>query len=124
MMWRKKKKLVSFDDGCGDSDFYGDRAYFLAAAGINEFKESSLSDAIVEKFVKWGFGYFNIEKQEWITFIESENARIVLSETIREKAIANLIRVLETTQDEYTCSRVAESLGEIAVGNELAIRAL
>ncbi|WP_193372575.1 HEAT repeat domain-containing protein, partial [Planktothrix mougeotii] len=120
------EKLVSFDDGCGDSNFYGYRAYFLASVGINEFKECNLSDEIVEQIVKWGYGYFDIKKQEWITFLDpiEEGARTILPETIREKAIANLIQVLETTESEDTRWTVAESLGKIDVGNKLAIREL
>ena len=119
------RKLVSFETGCY-GNFYRYRAYFLAAAGINEFKECSLSDEIVEQIVKWGFGYFNIKKQKWITFLDpiKEGARIVLPETIREKAIAHLIRVLETTDDQETSWKIANILGEIAVGNELVIRKL
>ncbi|MBD2480448.1 NACHT domain-containing NTPase [Planktothrix sp. FACHB-1365] len=117
------EKLVNFDDGC---DFYCYRAYFLSAAGINEFKECSLSDEIVETIVALVLGYFDIEKQEWITFLEpiEEGTRKVLPETIREKAIANLIRVLETTESEDTRRNVANSLEKIAVGNELAIQTL
>ncbi|MCB8752876.1 HEAT repeat domain-containing protein [Planktothrix agardhii] len=122
------QKLVNFDEGCGDSDFYCHRAYLLAAAGINEFKECSLSDEIVKQIVKWGFGYLNIEKQKWQTFLDpiQESARTVLPETIRKNAIANLIQVLETAKDEYTRWGwdFAHTLGEIAVGNELAIREL
>ncbi|WP_254174758.1 HEAT repeat domain-containing protein [Planktothrix pseudagardhii] len=118
------KALVELRDSC--QDFYGYRAYFLAAAGINEFKECSLSDAIVEQIVKWGFGCFDIKEQTWVKFLApiAEGARTILSETIREKVIANLIRVLETTEDKYNHIWVAESLGEIAVGNELAIGSL
>jgi HEAT repeat protein len=127
------QKLVNFNDGCGewsyenvDRGFYEYRAYFLAAAGINEFKQCSLSDKIVEQIVKLGFGYFNIEKQEWQTFLApiQEGARTVLPETIRKNAIANLIQVLETIEDEYTHGIVANTLEEIAVGNELVIQAL
>ncbi|WP_254173597.1 HEAT repeat domain-containing protein [Planktothrix pseudagardhii] len=126
------RALVNFEDGFIELEhhngrgFYEYRAYFLAAAGINEFKECCLSDEIVEQIVKWGFGYFNIEKQEWRTFLSliEEGARTVLPETIREKAIANLIGVLETTENEWTWGSVAYSLGEIDVGNELAIGAL
>ena len=51
------KALVEFEDGC--DNFYGYRAYFLAAAGIAEFKDCSLADEIVSQVIKWGFGYFN-----------------------------------------------------------------
>jgi len=127
------QKLVDFDDGCGewsyinaDKGFYEYQSYFLAAAGINAFKECSLSDEIVEQIVKWRFGYFNIKKQEWITFIDpiGQGARIVLAETIREKVITNLIQVLETSNHRLTRREVADILKEIAIGNELAIRGL
>ncbi|WP_027255434.1 NACHT domain-containing protein, partial [Planktothrix agardhii] len=113
------QKLVSFETGCYGG-FYWYRTYFLAAAGINEFKECSLSDEIIEEIVQLGFGYFDIQKQKWITFLDpiKEGARIVLSETIREKAIANLIQLLETTRDKDIRQSVAQILGEIAVGNE------
>ena len=119
------QNLVDFETGCY-GDFYWYRANFLAAAGINEFKECSLSDAIVERIIEWGFGYFNIEKQRWVTFFDSiaKGARTVLPETIRKNAIANLIQVLKTTEDEDTRRMVADSLGKIAPGNELAIREL
>jgi HEAT repeat protein len=133
------QKLVDFDDGCGewsyinaDKGFYEYQSYFLAAAGINVFKECSLSDEIVEQIVKWGFGYFNIEKQKWITFIDpiGQGARIVLAETIREKVITNLIQVLETSDfQDYTYSLeyfywIVDIFREIAIENELAIREL
>jgi HEAT repeat protein/DNA polymerase III delta prime subunit len=119
------QNLVNFETGCY-GNFYWYRACFLAAAGINEFKECSLSDAIVEQIVKWGFGYFDIKEQGWVKFFDpiAEGAKTVLPETIRKSAIANLIQVLETTENEDTRREVAKSLEKIAVGNELAIRAL
>ena len=120
------EKLLDFDEGFGDSEFYLSRAYFLAAAGINEFKECSLSDEIVEAIIKFGFGYFDIKEQTWVKFIDpiAEGAKKVLPETIRKSAIDNLIQVLETTENEYTHGNVADSLREIDPGNHLAIQAL
>jgi predicted NACHT family NTPase len=53
--------LVEFKDGCrewffGYEGFYEYRAYFLAAAGIAEFRECSLANKIVKQVVKWSFG--------------------------------------------------------------------
>ena len=127
------QKLVDFDDGCGewsyakvDRGFYEYHAYLLAAAGINKFKQCSLSDEITEQIVKWVNDFSNMGKRKWITFLDliKEGTRIVLSETIKEKVITNLIQVLETTEDESIRWNVAHSLGEIAVGNELAIQKL
>ncbi|NES94999.1 MAG: NACHT domain-containing protein [Desertifilum sp. SIO1I2] len=116
--------LVEFDDECRDFFYY--QAYFLAAAGIAEFKACTKADEIVGQIVEWSFGYFNIEKQQWQTFLESiqKGARSTLPQTIRTKAISKLTQVLNTCSDEDIRSRAAESLGEIAVGNESAIAAL
>jgi hypothetical protein len=42
-----------------------------------------LADAIVAQIVKWGFGYFNIEKQEWQDIYRS-NCRRSKSSIARE----------------------------------------
>ena len=123
--------LIEFEDGCGEwkagkgKGFYEYRAYFLAAAGIVEFK-SSKSQEIVNQIVRWGFGYFNEEKQEWRTYLDpiAEAAREVLKETDREKAIASLVNLLATTENEDTRWQAAYSLGEIGTGNPEAIASL
>ncbi len=63
----KKKEfieaLVKFRDGLAEIEhhngqgLYEDRAYFLAAAGIDEFNTCFFGDAIVKQIVQWGFGY-------------------------------------------------------------------
>ena len=115
------KALTEFEDGC--KDFYEYRAYFLAAVTITEFKDCILTDEIVEKIVKWGFCEFNIEKQEWRTFLDplSEGASAVLPETDRTKAIAALVGLIGTSKNEYTRLRAAESLGKIDKDNPTAI---
>ncbi|MBD2039878.1 HEAT repeat domain-containing protein [Microcoleus sp. FACHB-672] len=116
--------LVEFADECGD--FYEDQAYFLAAAGITEFRQCSRSEEIVRTIVKWGFGYFNIEKQEWRTFLDpiAEASREVLPQTQRSKAIRALVELTRNSRDEKTRYLAAESLGNIGTGNETAITAL
>jgi len=116
--------LVEFKDGC--SSFYGFRTYFLAAVLIDEFKDCSLGDAIVAQIVKWGFGYFNIEKQEWQTFLDpiAEGAKAVLPESVRTRAIAALTELIRTSEDEDIRWQAAISLGEIDEGNSDAIAAL
>ncbi|MEH1905311.1 MAG: HEAT repeat domain-containing protein, partial [Nostoc sp.] len=120
--------LVSFKDGCSqwnkkdvDKGFYEYRAYFLAAAGIAEFKDDSRADEIVKQIVKWGCGNFNTEKQN---LIEKE-ARSALQQTDRTKAIAALVQLLQSTNlDDDTRWQAAYILGEIGTGNEIAIAAL
>ncbi|TAF56835.1 MAG: HEAT repeat domain-containing protein [Oscillatoriales cyanobacterium] len=106
--------MVEFEDGCGE--FYGYRAYFLAAAGIAEFKDCSLADEIVSQIIKWGFGYFDEEQQEWWRCLApiAEGAREVLKETDRERAISALVKLICTSQiDEDTQIEVAKDLAEI-----------
>jgi HEAT repeat protein/signal recognition particle GTPase len=124
--------LIEFEDGCGewhqddvDRGFYEYPAYFLAAAGIVEFK-SSKSEEIVNQIVRWGFGYFDEEKQKGMRYfyLIAEAVREVLKETDRGMAIAALVNLLETTENENIRIKAAESLGEIDPGNEQAIAAL
>jgi energy-coupling factor transporter ATP-binding protein EcfA2 len=117
-------RLIEFKDRC--RSFYEERAYFLAAAGIAEFKECDQADEIVGQIVRWGFGYFNEEKQEWRTFLYpiASNARTVLGETERTKAISGLVHLIAHSQSEYTRWQAADSLGKIDPGNPEAIAGL
>ncbi|MBD2179605.1 HEAT repeat domain-containing protein [Aerosakkonema funiforme] len=115
------EKLVNFDDGCGDWNypkvdrgFYEYRAYFFAGVIVPEFKDSRLADEIVSQIVKCVIF--------WEPIAAGENA--VLIETDRVRAIARLIQLLDETSDDYTRRYVADSLGNIAVGNEGAIAQL
>ena len=128
------EKLVKFDDGCGewnfkkaDRGFYEYRAYFLAAAGINEFKTCSRCDTIVKQIVQWGFGYYHQEKQQWRTFLKpiKFGAREILPQTDRKRTIQELCQILEHPQwDEDTRWQAADCLGKIDPGNQTAIAAL
>jgi hypothetical protein len=118
------KALVKFKVGW--DKFYGYRAYFLAAAGIAEFKECRLGDEIVGQIVTWKFGYFNKQKQEWRTFLDPivERAREVLKETDRQRAISALVELIRNSGDEYTRREATRSLGEIGKNCPDAIAAL
>ncbi|BDI14661.1 hypothetical protein ANSO36C_04630 [Nostoc cf. commune SO-36] len=127
--------LVEFDDGCGEyraidrvrRGFYEFRAYFLAAAGVDELKNSVNADAIVAEIVKWGFGEFKVEQNEWVEFLRSiaEGARTALPQTNRIKAIAALVELIGQPQlNDHTQWQVAYSLGKIGSGNQKAIDAL
>ncbi|WP_244329130.1 HEAT repeat domain-containing protein [Tolypothrix sp. PCC 7910] len=115
--------LVSFKDGCGkwnskdvDKGFYEYRAYFLAAAGIAEFRAYFKADEIVKQIVKW-----TIDSR---ISIRAE-ARSALQQTDRTKEIAALVKLLQsTTVDDYTRMQAGESLGKIDPGNEIAIATL
>ncbi len=125
--------LVNFKDGCGKwnrvnvhKGFYEYRAYFLAAAGIAEFRCYSKTDEIVAQIIKYGFGYFNIKEQEWHTFGKQieQKAKAVLVETDCKKAIVALEELISNSQDEAIREQAAYSLGEIDKGNSKAIAVL
>ncbi|MDB9402688.1 MULTISPECIES: HEAT repeat domain-containing protein [Cyanophyceae] len=113
--------LVKFDDGCKIphcQGFYEYRAYFLAAAGIAEFKDCSFADAIVQQVVTWGFGGFDIKTQV------EENARDILLETDHKKAVTALVELIRDSQSKSTRRQAVESLGKIAANNSTALTAL
>jgi HEAT repeat protein/transcriptional regulator with XRE-family HTH domain/energy-coupling factor transporter ATP-binding protein EcfA2 len=127
------KALVEFDDGCNSQNqipnwkgFYEYQAYFLAAAGISEFKDCGLASAIVNQIVAWGFGYFNIKTQDWQRFDEQieQKARAVLVETDRKKATTALVELIGNSQSKEIRWQAASILGEIAKDNPTAITAL
>ncbi len=120
------KALVEFDDGCGRENFYGDRAYFLAAAGIAEFKHCQLSDEIVRQLIMWSFGFVNAEEQQRQIFLDpgAQMAKTALLLTDRTRAIARLIQLIESTQDESTRIEAAYRLGNIDPGNAKVLTVL
>ncbi|MEH2308361.1 HEAT repeat domain-containing protein [Nostoc sp.] len=106
--------LVTFKDGC--RKFYKYRAYFLAAAGIAEFRDYFKADEIIAQIVKWTISGLRSM---------SEEVKSALQQTDRTKAIAALVQLLQSTTVHYSTRRqVADSLGEIDPGNEFAIAAL
>lgn len=117
--------LVNFEDKCGD--YYKFRSYFLGAEAIAELsKEYSRTKEIVNKIVKWSFGYFNTECQQQQTDVPrqiKEAAKAILPKTHRSTVVEALIDLL-TSPNEYTRIEVAESLGEIVPGHSKVIATL
>ncbi|MBD2664812.1 hypothetical protein B6N60_04084 [Richelia sinica FACHB-800] len=118
------QSLVNFADGV--NDFYRYQTYFKAGVALAEFKNCSLADAIVDQIIKWAFGYFDIKKQEWITFPDPlpRYAEVKLSSTDTQKVIPALISFLNSNQYEDAHRQAISTLGNIAVGNEQAINTL
>ncbi len=112
--------LIQFEDGC--MDFYRYQAYFIGAIGVSEFKDCSKVDEIVSQIVKWGFGYFNIDKHGWQTFLApiAEGARATIPETNRTKAITALVELINHCQNKYTRNRAAKILRNIDPENSTA----
>jgi hypothetical protein len=120
------RALIQFKDGCGS--FYSYQAYFLAARGIAEFADCSLSNEIVGQLIKWRFGYFHPKLKKWWRFPPpiAEGARIALVRTDRAKAIAALEDFIQsTTQNDFEVWSAAYSLGKaFDPGNRIAIATL
>ncbi len=120
---RKEKfieALIEFKDGCvkyKDKGFYEYQTCFLAAAGIAEFKDFSQADEIVKQIVNWSLDHSNYSNIH-------DQADVALQETDRTRAIAALIKLINTSQDEGIRHQATESLGKIGVGNPVAIAAL
>ncbi|MBD2487742.1 HEAT repeat domain-containing protein [Aulosira sp. FACHB-615] len=127
--------LIEFDDGCGEfraidrvtKGFYEFCTYFLAAAAVDEWKNSVNADAIVAKIVKWRCGEFKVEQNKWVKFLIPilRGAITALPQTNCIKAIDALVELIGNPQlDDDTRKQVASSLGEIGSGNQKAIDVL
>ncbi|WP_414517366.1 HEAT repeat domain-containing protein [Nostoc sp. PCC 9305] len=135
--------LVCFQDGCGkwnrenvDKGFYEYRAYFVAAAGVAEFRDYLRSDGLIAQIVEWTIDSTNSINEEASSALQQTDRTKAIASLLQllqstdipqffTKAIASLLQLLQsTTVDDYTRWRAAASLGEIDPGNEIAIAAL
>jgi HEAT repeat protein len=128
------RALMEFKDGCFELiirnyGFYEYQAYFLAAAGISEFRECRWADEIVKQLLKWGFGT-EIQEGSWPdetfkSLVKSgarqayapykirNKAKEVLLETDRGMAIDSLIELTRNSSVEDIRREAVESLGHI-----------
>ena len=119
------KALIEFEDGCGG--FYRYQAYFLAAEGIAEFADCSLSKQTLEQLIKWRFGYFNSTLRRWWRYPSPivEGARVALLKTDRNCAIIALEEFMTSSQSDFDTWNAAYTLGKtFDPGNKLAISTL
>ncbi|MGC1396110.1 MAG: NACHT domain-containing protein [Coleofasciculaceae cyanobacterium] len=106
------KMLVEFEDGCQHLYWY--QAYFLAVVGIAEFRDCTQGDEIVAQVVQWAFGYFDDIAQAWQSFYPlDKKATTVLRETLPDKAILALTKLLHVCQDQQIRRKVAEKNGKM-----------
>jgi adenylate kinase family enzyme len=108
------KKLVEFEDGCGRFYWYPPRfywypAYFLAAAGIAEFKDCERDQEIVKQIVEWSFGWFDKTEQKWKLFSPLDRKALTVLRGIRhDKLIPVLTELLQSCQDEQIRQKIAD----------------
>jgi NACHT domain len=128
------EKLCNFREQ--EERFYYYRACCMAAIAVGEFKSSKYAREIVRQIVKWAFGYFNTDKQEWIFYIESLSSLAVdiIPFTHREYSLTILLSLfqikinIQDDNDRISSGRfrisIATILGKIAVDNREVIDAL
>lgn len=87
------KKLLEFQDGCGSEKFYWYKAYFLASAGIGEFKNFKLADNIIEQILEWSINGCIYTDIEW-------EAKAAIIDTDYSKVNKFLIKEIESNLDE------------------------
>lgn len=104
------KELYEFEDDC--DDFFGDRAFFLAAISLKEFVECSLFSEILNSLVEYCFGFLDKDKkwQRFPKYIEV-SARKVLQDTEFLEARVPLAKILFDKQeaDRYEAHRYLDS---------------
>ncbi|MEQ9624299.1 protein kinase domain-containing protein [Coleofasciculus chthonoplastes] len=118
------KALINFQDKC--NNFYHYQAYFLAAIGIAELENFSLSDELGEQLVRWSFGYADEQQKQWQQYLQPlrEAARKTLRETAPQTVISRLTQLLNTCTPNEIKRQVAQELGQIDQGNKIAIDTL
>lgn len=92
------KELYEFEDDC--DDFFGYRAFLLAAISLTEFVECSLFSEILNSLVEYCFGFLDKDKkwQRFPKYIEL-SARKVLQDTEFLEAMVPLAKLLFDKQE-------------------------
>lgn len=112
------KELINFQDQCSSENFYGKRAYFLAAAGLAEFSETENSTKIISRLIQWSFDAVHYSQPL------REEAKKALCLTRHPVAIALLIEFLYSTEDNAIQEQIFQCLEKLGKGNPEAITAL
>ncbi|WP_295614957.1 NACHT domain-containing protein [Chamaesiphon sp. GL140_3_metabinner_50] len=117
--------LINFDKNCGGCYYY--RAYFLAAAALAEFPESSRATNIIDRLLAWRFAEFIPDLTIWQFYPLpiQDGARLALRQADRIAAIAGLEKFIQAIENPFLKWQAAHSLGKVFdPGNSIAIQAL
>jgi HEAT repeat protein/energy-coupling factor transporter ATP-binding protein EcfA2 len=110
--------LLGFQDGCSPNNYYGKRAFYVAALGLTEFSSSRQVEPIIERLITELLG------KEISSSVVAETAKAVLSQTYRPQAVEILVRHLlahPTAQVQRDIFRLLERIGK---DNSQAVEAL
>jgi energy-coupling factor transporter ATP-binding protein EcfA2 len=120
-------KLMNFQEQEGK--FYYYRAYCMAAIFIGEFRSLPQVEEIVRQIVRWAVGYFDTEKQAWMTFLDRIQSFTIeiISFTHRGCAIDTLIQSLKqfnVEDNNLSGCKIVYLLGRIDTGSVNVINTL
>jgi HEAT repeat protein/energy-coupling factor transporter ATP-binding protein EcfA2 len=110
--------LLNFQDGCSPNNYYGKRAFYLAAVGLAEFSSSRQVEPIIECLIA------ELLEKDIANSVLTETAKVVLSQTYRPQAIEILLRHLlahPSAQGQRDIFRLLERIGK---DNAQAVEAL
>ncbi|MBD2465030.1 NACHT domain-containing protein [Oscillatoria sp. FACHB-1407] len=115
------QKLIHFNDGCrvekSEKGFYEFQLYFLAAILTLDFYSfpNAQLDEIVDQIIKWGFGYFSNQRQQWFRSLDSveDEAQRVLSRINHPKVLEALLKLIDGCPDRYIVYSAANVLWKI-----------
>ncbi|MDJ0731665.1 MAG: HEAT repeat domain-containing protein [Crocosphaera sp.] len=141
--------LVSFEDECGQENFYGFRAYLTAAMALSEFPDCSLGPEIIEQLFVWALAdkdssnlrrlaareaisylYRPLVITDLINRIQNESQQSQRQQGLdylerlgkeNVEAITALTQCLKNTENKTLRWQLAETLGTIDPGNPTAI---
>ena len=112
--------LTEFKDGCGKFNYYGKRAYFLAAKALVEYPESDRALLIISQLLKWAFS-----DSQMLTGGIVEKARTTLESLPGNKSMKSLMHFLKLKTEDSKTHRIAlKILEKIAKGHPLVIAML
>ncbi len=118
--------LVTFEDGCGQANFYGFKAYLTAVRGLSEFPDCSLAQDIIEQLFKWGFP----TREQKLSFegdstsLQALAAREALNHLYTPLAVTSLINLIKNYRGESQQEQGLYYLEKLGKGNAIAIAAL
>jgi hypothetical protein len=113
--------LITFKDGCGSENFYGFKAYFLAAAAIGEFRESDYTNQVIRQLIIWGFNQLDDEQntENDLCYKIRKSSQSALKLINSETTITILKKYV--IQDKEHSMEVIDYLTEVGIGNESII---
>ncbi len=111
--------LTEFKDQCGIDNYYGKKAYFLAAQALSEYPECNRLLLIISQLLKLAFSNNSLLTPGII-----EKARLSLEQIPGTKSMKTLMNFLDTIEDSKTYRLALKSLERMSKGHPSVIAML